>query len=242
MNRQRIFVLLALALVFTAVSALYMANTWRDMTTRFRTGLPVPRSILPRELLDATEFVPAGPATLPPIRSTDPVLHGSASSTIVVAVFGDFQCEFCRTQARAIEDALIALGKDASRVGVVWRDYPIVSEHPKAEGAAVAAQCAARQGRFRQMHDLLFFQAKDLSDAEFLTFADQLRLNKDQFLTCMRDPAIRFRIENDLIEARSVHGITSVPLLFINGKLIDGLTDADLLAAIIRRELSIVQP
>jgi hypothetical protein len=177
MNRQRIFVLLALALVFTAVSALYMANTWRDMTTRFRTGLPVPRSILPRELLDATEFVPAGPATLPPIRSTDPVLHGSASSTIVVAVFGDFQC----------------------RVGVVWRDYPIVSEHPKAEGAAVAAQCAARQGRFRQMHDLLFFQAKDLSDAEFLTFADQLRLNKDQFLTCMRDPAIRFSIENDLI-------------------------------------------
>lgn len=239
MNRQRILILLGLILVLAGVSALYVARTWHDATTRFRTGLPIPRNLLQNNgLLNSADVVPTGPPTLPAIRASDPALNGSASSTLVIVAFGDFQCEFCRTQARALEDALVAIGKDSSRVGVIWRDLPLVNQHERAMSAAVAAQCAARQGRFRQMHDALFFQAQDLSDAELLGFAELLRLNKEQYLTCLRDPAITFRLQRDLEDART-HGITAVPMLFVNGTPIDGLVDSETLVAIMNRELSI---
>jgi protein-disulfide isomerase len=160
---------------------------------------------------------------------------------VVLVAFGDFQCEACRTQASELENALTVLGADASRVGVVWRDIPLVNQHERAMSAAVAAQCAARQGRFRQMHDALFFQSKDLSDAEILGFVDLLRLNKDQFLSCLRDPAITFRLQRDLEDART-HGITSVPIIFVNGTPVDGLVDANTLVALVKRELSVAKP
>lgn len=236
MNRQRFLILTLLVLAFVGVSVMYFANAWRESSTRFRTGLPIPNRILPPELRDPGTVIPAGPPTLPPLRSDDPVLYGTPGrATVSLVVFGDFQCEFCRNQAAALSEAL-GIVNAPTKVSAVWRDLPITTQHPRALAAAAAGQCAARQGRFAAMHDALFFQGTDLSDAQILSFASQVGLRTDDFLTCLRDPAIPFRLNQDLQTARE-HAILSVPLLFVNGQPIDGYVDAQTLTAIIQSAL-----
>ncbi len=235
MNHQRLLLFSILILVFFGVSLLYFTNVWRDATTRFRTGLPVPARLLPAELRDPENVIPSGPPRPPTIRPTDPLLSGSPASPVTVIVYGDFQCEFCREQARALEDAIRLTGRGPD-IRVVWRDLPLVEQHPRALAAASMAQCAAQQGKFKQMHDALFFQAKDFSDAELLAFADRMGLNEGTLLTCLRDPAITFRLQRDLEEARTL-AITSVPLLFINNLPIEGLVDTETITAVLRKEL-----
>ncbi|HWQ99697.1 MAG TPA: thioredoxin domain-containing protein, partial [Candidatus Methylomirabilis sp.] len=177
-----------------------------------------------------------GPPRAPEIRPTDPLLSGNASSAVTLIVFGDFQCEYCRNQAQAVEDALRLTGwRDSVRV--VWRDLPLVSQHPRAMAAATVAACSAQQGRFRQMHDALFFRAKDLSDTEFLAFAKELNLDIDDFLVCLRDPAISFRLTKDVELARSL-AVIEVPIMFLDGIPVSGYVDAPSLAEALRKKLS----
>lgn len=237
MSRHRLLLLALLTLTFLGVSLLYFSNIWKDSTTRFRTGLPIPRSLLPDSLLRPEEIVPKGPPQAPEIRLGDPLLSGNASSAVTIIVYGDFQCEFCRDEAQAIEDAL-RLTDSRNDVRVVWRDLPMINEHPRSMVAASVAACAARQRKFREMHDLLFTRATDLSDTEFLGFAKELDLDMDEFMVCLRDPAIPFRLNRDIEQARKL-AITSVPMLFVDGQPISGYVDKETLVAIIRKQLSL---
>lgn len=238
MNRQRLVILALLALLLVSVAGIAVFNTWNNYTQRFRTGQPIPQFILPDSLLDDANIIPSGPPQLPPLRAEDPLLYGSSSGTITLVVFGDFECPFCREQALAIRDAMNTLGAIKTRqLRVIWRDLPLVNQHPRALAAATAATCAGQQGQFRGMHDALFFNAAELSENEFLDFATKLQLNPTTFLTCMRDPAIPFRIQRDLDIARD-HAITSVPLLFIDGIPYDTIRDGNTLAALLERRLA----
>lgn len=237
MNRHRLLLLALLTLAFVGVSALYVSNVRQDAATRFRTGLPVPASVLPEELLGPGAIIPKGPPRAPEIRPDDPLLSGNASSAVTLIMYGDFQCEFCREQSQALEDAL-RLTDRRDDVRVVWRDLPMVNEHPRAMTAASVAACAARQGRFREMHDVLFARATDLSDTEFLGFAKELDLNLDAFQICLRDPAISFRLTRDIEQALSL-AITSVPQLFVDGAPVSGFLDKEDLASIIRKQLAL---
>lgn len=242
MNRQRLIIFSALVLIFVGVSLLYATRVWNESSTRFRTGLPVPQTVLQNGgLLSSAELVPSGPPTQPDIRPDDPLLSGSASSKVAIMVLGDFQCDTCRDQATAIHDALTIVNNNAN-VRTVWRDYPITSMHDRALAAAVAGQCAAQQGKFSRMHDALFFQATDLSETDLLSLAKASGLNTDSFLTCMRDPAVPFRIQQDVDDALHTHAITAVPTLFVDGKPLEGYVDANTLASIIQRELATVTP
>jgi protein-disulfide isomerase len=242
MEHQRAVILAFLVLLLLGVGTAFVVKNWNEHTQRFRTGLPVPQSILPEELLDVSQIVPSGPPQRPPTRPEDPLLAGSASGTVEVMVIGDFQCPFCKDQAQAVKDALVLLGTQRARqLRVIWRDLPLVNQHPRAQAAAAAAECAGRQGKFAAMHDALFFKAQELSDAEFFTFADELRLNTNEFLTCLRDPAIPFRLQRDLEDLRG-YAIVSVPLIFIEETPLDGFTDARTLAALLERRLGYPTP
>jgi protein-disulfide isomerase len=241
MNRQRLIAFSVLVLIFVGVSLLYFLRAWNESSTRFRTGLPVPQSVLQSGgLLSQTDIIPSGPPTQPNIRPDDPLLSGSASSKVTLMVFGDFQCETCKDQAAAIHEALVSVNAPAD-IRTVWRDYPITRIHERALAAAVAGRCAAQQGKFPRMHDALFFQSTDLSETDLLALAKAAGLRSDTFLTCLRDPAIPFRIQQDIDEAIHTHAITAVPTLFINGKPVNGYVDAGTLAAILKRELQSTQ-
>jgi protein-disulfide isomerase len=235
MNRERLIIFSVLTLVFVGVSLLYFSRVWNDAHTRFRTGLPVPSSLLPKELQNPDDVIPDGPPTLPMLRATDPMLSGAASSSVTIVMFGDFQCPSCKDQAQSLDDALLLASAQRS-VRTIWRDMPLVNQHPRAMAAAVAAQCAGKQGKFKQMHDALFYRGTDLSDAEILRFASDIGLSSQDFLVCERDPAVTFQLQKDLTDATH-HAIKQVPTLFVDGTPIEGYIDAQTLAAVIKRQL-----
>jgi protein-disulfide isomerase len=236
MNRQRIIIFSLLTIVFVGMTALYFRQVWNESRTRFRTGYDVPRDILPDDLLSDTEIYVGTQPTAPNVRETDPLLAGNSQSLVTMIAFGDFQSDLCRQQATAIKDALrtTAVGDN---VRVVWRDLPIIRGHSKALPSAIVGRCAAKQGKFRQMHDLIFEQAVSYDDMEFLRFARKINLDEQDYTVCVRDPAITFSIDRDIEDALR-HGVAEVPMLFINGQAFRGFTDAQTLTEILRYELS----
>lgn len=235
MNRQRLILFSLLTVLFVGLGFLYFRTIWTESTTRFRAGLPIPLNILPDELKSGDQIIPSGPPQPPDIRPADPLLSGNAKSPVTLMVFGDFECSVCRDQAAALEQSLRNVG-NRNLVRVVWRDLPLVNQHSRAMSAATVAECAGRQGKFKQMHDLLFSRAKTYSDDEYLTFMRQLNLDQDSFLVCLRDPAIPFRINGDIDDARQ-HAISQVPTMFIGSQPIEGFVDAETLTAILQREI-----
>ena len=239
MSRERILLFFFLTLVFVGVSSLFFSRVWNESRTRFRTGLPIPANILPDELRELGGLIPEGPPKAPAIRPTDPLLSGGDTSKVTIIVFGDFECQFCKNQAFALDDAVDRVGRTSVRV--VWRDLPLVNQHAHAMSAASVGRCAHAQHQFRGMHNLLFEKATAFNETEFLAFARQLGLNEQDFLVCLRDPAIPFAISRDLEDARDL-AITEVPLMFIQGSPIVGFVDADTLEAILKKELERATP
>ncbi len=237
MDRQRLTILLVLALIFLGATTFYFAQVAHDSKTRFRAGYPVPTNLLPQDLLTTDQKIPTGPPTPPDIRPTDPILSGNASSSVTVIMFGDFQSETSRQEAIAIDDAIKLVGGTRD-IRVIWRDFPLTSEHSKAVMLATAARCAGAENKFKSMHDLIVSEGKDFDEAEILRFARKIGLNEQNFAICMRDPAQTFHISKDAEDA-IMHGIKGVPTLFIDGFPFVGFVDAQSLATIFRRDLTI---
>jgi len=235
MNRQRLIIFLLLAVMFIGATALYFAGAWRESQTRYRAGLPIPRDLIPEELLTDEERIPDGPPQAPEVRPEDPLISGNPASPLTVILVSDFQCDVCADQAQALIDAIRLTGRPQD-VRVVWRDFPIVSEHSKALAMSVIGRCAAAQGRFREMFNLLSFETKEYTEEEFTRFARRINLDEQEFSVCIRDPAQSFYITQDM-EAERMLGIKEVPTMFVGESPIVGFVDADSLTAILRREL-----
>jgi protein-disulfide isomerase len=135
------------------------------------------------------------PTMTPPVAATEEAstefvsldgaaLRGSRKAPLAVIVYSDFQCPFCGhfadTAFRELDTDYIAEGK----VVFAFRHFPL-SDHNQAFAAASAAACAGRQGKFWEMHDQLFANAKTLATAPWRTFAADLGLNRAQFDSCL---------------------------------------------------------
>jgi protein-disulfide isomerase len=124
----------------------------------------------------------AAPAQLVPLDGA--ALRGSRQAPVALVMFSEFQCPFCAhfadTTFRELDRDYISEGK----VVFAFRHFPL-SHHGHAFPAAAAATCAGRQGKFWEMHDLLFANAKTLKDAPWRTFAADLGLNRAQFDSCL---------------------------------------------------------
>jgi protein-disulfide isomerase len=235
MDKSRLTILILFALTLVGMTTFYFMRVWEDSQTRFRTGLPVPKNLVPDSLLTDAERVAGLPPQVPIVRDTDPLLTGSASSSVTLIVFGDFQSELSKQQAADIRDALLAVGGRTS-VRTVWRDLPNAADHSKAVAAAIAGRCATKQGKFAGMHDLLFKEARVYDEMELVRFARKLNIDEEAFRTCLRDPAIRFAIDRDIEDAIS-KAITKIPTLFVEDRALEGYTDAQTLTPILRAAL-----
>lgn len=231
MDKHRLSLLVFLVLAFVGATSLFFIRAWSEGQTRFRSGLPIPRNILPESMLTEAELnggVPVAPA----IRSTDPVLYGNASSPISLIVFGDLQSDLTRQQAEAIQVAIKSVDPKNQYIGVIWRDLP-GAEHSKATIAAIAGRCANAQGKFKKMHDLILTEAETYDDLEFLRFARRASLDEPKFTLCVRDKANSFYLERDIEEAQN-KSISKIPTIFINGEVLEGYTDAQTLIVTLR--------
>jgi len=156
-------------------------------------------------------------APLPPLSAEDHV-RGPAGAVAVV-VYGDFECPYCGALAGKL---------DGVRVRVAFRHFPVRSSHPRAWAAASAAEAAAAQGRFWEMHDLLFSDQGRLEDPHLWSRARNLGLDLERFDSDRRSPAVQERIRRDF-EAGVRGGIVTTPTLIAPEARHAGRIDAQVL-------------
>ena len=153
-------------------------------------------------------------------------IRGSASAPVTVYEMSDFQCPYCREFAvntfPAVDSSYVATG----RVRWAFVNFPLTSIHHNAVGAAEVALCAAQQGGFWRVHDLLY-QHQDVwaplkePAAFFLTLADSAKLSKPALLACLQSPSTEEAIRADAQGAER-SGATSTPTFYIEGGLLVG--------------------
>jgi protein-disulfide isomerase len=164
-------------------------------------------------------------------RQVGPSDHseGPDAAPITLVEYGDFQCPFCGAAYGELKKVRQTLG---DRLRFVFRNFPIAQLHPHAVQAAEAAESAGAQGRFWQMHDVLFERQRDLRLSALTSYAKELNLDLGQFNEDLREHRYQEAIKRSFLEgARS--GVNGTPTLFLNGERYDGPhTFADILWAV----------
>ena len=136
---------------------------------------------------------------------------------MTVVEFSDFQCPFCSRAVQPVKELESAFGSD---VRVVWKHLPL-SLHPNAMPAAIAAEAARQQGKFWEMHDKLFANQQALSEAAYVQYAKELKLDLARFQATLKDPATRKRVDEDAAAAGAA-GVTGTPTFVVNGEVVVG--------------------
>jgi len=158
-------------------------------------------------------------------------VRGPADAPLILE-YGDYECPYSRAAFRAIEQVEAKLD---GRLRFAFRHFPLTEIHPHALAAAVAAEAAAAQERFWDMHGLLFHRQKALEDADLRSYAAELGLDLERFDDDRGSEAVRERIVQDArsgLESGEVHG---TPTLFIDGVRHEGsYAAADLLQVLSR--------
>jgi len=172
----------------------------------------------------------------------DPVL-GESSAPVTIIEFGDYQCPSCRLFWRDVEPRLKRDYIDTGKVKLVYRDFPIVEVHPEAMVAAVAAQCAADQGKYWQYHDKLFREQDNRGDglirfriADLKKWGADLRLDVAAFNECLDSARHKDEVSKDYADGVAV-GIQGTPMFFINGRVIGGAQPYPVFRKVIDEEL-----
>ncbi|MCL1058694.1 DsbA family protein [Shewanella gelidimarina] len=143
-------------------------------------------------------------------------LLGSTASQLAIIEFSDYQCPYCK---RFIDQTFAKIKSkyiDTGKVQYLTRDFPL-NFHPKAKGAAIAANCGLKQDAYWPMRELLFNNMKNLDDALYQQTATDLSLDITQFNDCLVDEAIASKIQQDVAYGSSL-GIRGTPS-FIIGRI-----------------------
>ena len=148
----------------------------------------------------------------PPVNDRDQQT-GNLESGLTLVEYGDYQCPYCRRAHPFVQRLLMELG---SEVRFVFRHFPLREIHAQALPAALSAEAAGKQGKFWQMHDLLFkhqdrFQEKTL----FIDLAKELGLDLDRFLIDRMGDEIARKVEKDF-DGGIYSGVNRTPTFFAN--------------------------
>lgn len=164
------------------------------------------------------------------LPENDPSL-GEANAPVTIVEFSDFQCPYCARYATLVFPAIEENYINSGKVRYVFRDFPL-QFHAQAQLASEAAECANEQGKYKEMHDLLFEEQSQWSGnkqaADLVKdYAKQIGLDAAKFNSCLTANKFADEIRKDLIDGVSV-GVNGTPAFFINGKLLSGAMPFDL--------------
>ncbi len=144
-------------------------------------------------------------------------IKGAKDALVTIVQFSDFQCPFCSRVEPTIDQVM---KEYAGKVRVAWRNLPLPF-HNNAKPAAIAAMAANEQGKFWQMHDILFKNQQALSAADLEKYAQEIGLNMTKFKAALADKKIAERIEADSAMGAKI-GARGTPAFFINGTFLSG--------------------
>lgn len=157
------------------------------------------------------------------LESEDPVL-GNREAKVGIIEFSDYQCPLCFRFHMQILPKLKKSYRDSGKVQYFFRNFPL-GFHRKAKGAAIAANCAGKQGAYWDMHHDLFTNQRRLGARLYERLANKLKLNVQAFRACLKEPTQAQEVEKDLAYGRRL-GVRRIPSFFV-GRLQDGqLVDA----------------
>jgi protein-disulfide isomerase len=159
-------------------------------------------------------------------EKVDHVRGGPAGRLILE--YGDYECPYSRQAFHAIEQVERQLG---GTVRFAFRHFPLTSIHPHALAAAAAAEAAALQGRFWDMHELLFHRQKALEDGDLRGYVGQLGLDVAAFERDRISQAVLDRIRRDVDSGLATGQVLGTPTLFIDGAVHRGGYDPPTLLA-----------
>jgi protein-disulfide isomerase len=161
----------------------------------------------------------AGPAAVDPNKvynipvSASPV-KGPKDAKVTIVEFSDFQCPFC-SQAAALVPDVLKLYPD--KVNFIYKQFPLTSIHPFALGAAKAAVAAGKQGKFWEMHDMMFANNRELGVDKLKEYAGKIGLDVAKFETDMNSPEVQKQVDQEQQEARAAD-VQGTPTFFVGGK------------------------
>jgi protein-disulfide isomerase len=158
---------------------------------------------------------------------------GPANALITLVEFSDFQCPFCYKAVAHLNTLLKAY---PTQVKLIFKQFPLVDSHPEAAISAAAALAAQQQGKFWQMHDIMFANHGNLSRKAILGWASGLGMDMTRFTADLESPAIKQAVRRDLEDGERA-GVDSTPTVFIDGQKYNGALALDAIKPVIDAEL-----
>jgi protein-disulfide isomerase len=140
-------------------------------------------------------------------------VRGPATATVVVE-YGDYECPYSRAAFRAIERVETQLGEG---IRFAFRHFPLTEIHPHALAASRAAEAAALQGRFWEMHDMLFHRQTALEEDDLRGYALELGLDVARFDSDRSGEGVLERVGRDVRSATASGEVRGTPTLFVDG-------------------------
>jgi len=202
-------VLFAVLFVVSLFTGIFSLNSWND--SEDKDNIADSQANNPSEETQIQESVKVQ------IDKTDPV-SGDKEAEINIVEFSDFECPFC---GRAHTGALAELKKSDyfknGEVNLVYKHFPLNTIHPNAQKAAEAAECANRQGKFWQYHDVLFLNQKSLDVNNLKSYASQIGLETGRFNKCLDSGEAAEKVKKDLSSGISA-GVRGTPHFILINK------------------------
>jgi Na+/H+ antiporter NhaA len=153
-------------------------------------------------------------------------IRGPVGAPLTLVEYGDFECPFCGRATGVLRDLRNRFGDD---LRYVFRHLPLSDVHEQAEVAAQAAEAAATQGRFWEMHDLLFRHQDELEWADLVGYAGDLGLDVEQFVRDLSEGRCAERVREDVVSAEA-SGARGTPTFFVGEQRHIGPYDTETLA------------
>jgi protein-disulfide isomerase len=168
----------------------------------------------------------------PAVNSTDH-MQGKNTASLELVEYGDYQCPHCGHAYPIIKNLQQSLGADLK---FVFRNFPLSEIHPDAFNAAVAAEAAGLQGKFWEMHDIIFENQQELDLESLFFYAKKIGLDVKRFKNDMQKDTLANKVEQDF-ESGVRSGVNGTPSFFINGKKYDGDWEEDVFTEFLKRQL-----
>ena len=207
-------ILVAVSLVVSLISLYGIFSLHSKLNTLTGNAVNVPGN---------TNVPPAQlPGTIQPVQVSvdDDAVEGSKDAPVTIVEFSDFQCPFC---GRFYQETLPQLRENYVKTGkvkIVYRDFPLPF-HENAQKAAEASECAHEQGKFWQMHDMMFSHQDAITVANLKQYAKSLGLDTTKFNQCLDSGKYASEVQKDETDG-SAYGVGGTPTFFINGQQLVG--------------------
>jgi protein-disulfide isomerase len=159
---------------------------------------------------------------------------GSANAKVTLVEYGDYECPHCGRAYPVVKKIQETMG---DKLQFVFRNFPLTQAHPNALHAAEAAEIAARQGKYWEMHDILFENQDALDDDSLTTYAEQIGLDVEKFMEDLQNDTFEEKVREDFMGGVE-SGVNGTPTFFINGARYNDAVDYETLLGVLENSKS----